>query len=512
MELGISIKKLTDEEIWKLIESDAILQYTRLLTGFITRCRQVGWNSSRLRAEIDVHSPSKRSVEWLFLRQVDYLYGMYESTLTANKQTDFSELMANAVGNIQSGAMDFYRRSGNGNLAAIRYISVDEFQDFSFLFDSMIKAIVKNNNQVSLFCVGDDWQAINGFAGSDLAYFDEFLESVPNSKRIYLSTNYRSDASIVNFGNSIMAGRGRESIANKPSHNLPLIGYLDEMVLTPTEMERSESDLITPALLRIIESQLKLDRDVVVLSRTNNIPYYTDSSESVYKVKNLDSFLKHLQSYFPEEIAKRISINTAHRYKGRERHAVIILDASEKRYPLIHRDWVFSRIFGIDLNVLADDDRRLFYVAATRAIDQLFVLCESRETLSPYVDGEGHQHADLVWANYRAPASKVNPVIVQVADILRGSTYSMRELLTAGAFKWSGAAKIWQKAFMPEAFSIDSLKSQSWARPQLDLPDSRILVSINAEPHGEIAQFEVRNGEWITRFNRLTSLDVETTN
>jgi len=512
LDIGISIKKLTDEEIWKLIEGDAILQYTRLLTGFSTRCRQVGLNSSRLKAEIDLHSPSKRSVEWLFLRQADYLYGLYESTLIANDQTDFSELMANAVGNIQSGSMDFYRKSGNGNLATLRYITVDEFQDFSFLFDSMIKAIAKNNHKVSLFCVGDDWQAINGFAGSDLVYFEEFLESVPNSKRIYLSTNYRSDASVVNFGNSIMSGNGREAIASKSSLNLPLIGYLDEIVLTATEMERSESDLITPAILRIIESQLTLDRDVVVLSRTNTIPYYTDSSESGNKVKNLDSFLKHLQSYFPEEIAKRISISSAHRYKGRERQAVILLDASEKRYPLIHRDWVFSRIFGIDLNVLADDDRRLFYVAVTRAIDQLFVLSESRETLSPYVDVEGHGHAELHWDKYRAPATKVNPVIVQLTDIHRGSTYSIRELLTAGAFKWSAAAKIWHKAFLPEAFSVDALKLQSWASRQLDAPETRILVSVSAEPHGEIAQFEVRDGEWITRFDRLALLDRESTN
>jgi DNA helicase-4 len=509
--LGIPVNKLTDEEIWKLIEDDAILQYTSLLKGFITRCRQIGWDSERLGQEISFHSADSKSIEGLFLKQAGYMFGAYETTLKAKRETDFSKLIADAVQQIESGATAFYRRSGNGDLGSLRFVFVDEFQDFSFLFDSMVKAIFNINNQVSLFCVGDNWQAINGFAGSDLNYFYNFLESIPNSRRIYLSTNYRSDANIVHFGNSIMdimSGFDKDAVASKPRVNLPLIGYLDELVPTATEVERSENDLITPALLRIINSQLVLDRDVVVLARAKNIPYYTDVSESGRKVKNLESFLEHIQSFFPEELSKRISISTAHRYKGRERQAVVILDANEKRYPLIHRDWIFSQIFGISIPTLIDDDRRLFYVAATRAIQQLFMISESRESLTPYVQEFGNGHAVLDWSEYGVPASKVNPLIVQVT----GSTFAIKEHLSACGYRFMAAAKVWQKAFLPEAFSVDDLKSQSWAHHQGDGPDIRIQVLITKEPHGEIANFEVIKGVWVTNFNRLELIENESTN
>ncbi len=504
--LGIPTKKLTDEEIWALIENDAILQYTELLTGFITRCRQIGWDSIRLGEKIKVHSADQDSVEGLFLKQAAYMFDKYERTLKANGDIDFSELIVDSVRQIRGGNAAFYRRSGNGNLGSLRYIFVDEFQDFSFLFDSMIKSILDLNEQVSIFCVGDNWQAINGFAGSDLHYFENFQASMPNSKRIYLSTNYRSDANIVEFGNSIMdvmSGFDKNAVASKPSINMPLLGYLDELAPSPAEFERSENDLITPALLRIVNSQLLLDRDVVVLSRAKNIPYYTDSSESGRKVKNLESFLEHLQSFFPEELSKRISISTTHRYKGRERQAVIILDANEKRYPLIHRNWIFGRIFGITIPTLVDDDRRLFYVAATRAIEQLFVISESRDSITPYVPGLGIGNALMDWNEYSEPVSKVNPLLVQIT----GTTWLINKPLVANGFRFFPKTKIWQKAFLPMAFSVDELKTQSWANYSEEISNTEIQVLVTKEPHGEIAQFEVRNGEWITRFDRLVLLD-----
>jgi len=59
-------------------------------------------------------------------------------------------------------------------LNELKWLMVDEYQDFSQLFYSLIKAIRENNSDVKLFCVGDDWQAINAFAGSNLCYFADF--------------------------------------------------------------------------------------------------------------------------------------------------------------------------------------------------------------------------------------------------------------------------------------------------------------------------------------------------
>ena len=45
-------------------------------------------------------------------------------------------------------------------------------------------------------------------------------------------------------------------------------------------------------------------------------------------------------------LSEKISISTTHKYKGLEKAIVIILDAFERNYPLIHPEWVFFRIFG----------------------------------------------------------------------------------------------------------------------------------------------------------------------
>jgi DNA helicase-4 len=495
--LGIPVKKLTEEEIWAKIREDAIFQYTRMVTGFVTRCRQVGWNSKDLTSQIGMHQALKNSVESLFLRQAPYIYQMYESKLRENGATDFPELMSKAVSKIQLGSTTFSRSSGNGDLAALRYLFVDEFQDFSFLFDSLLKAILAQNTTISIFCVGDDWQAINGFAGSDLQYFNNFIEKVPNSSQLYISTNYRSDANIVGFGNGTMNGLGKKAVASRAQVNRPLIGYLDNLTLDASEIAQHGNDVITPALLRLINSQLLLDRKVVLLSRTTTIPYYTETSESARTAKQLDSFLKHLQSHFPDDIAKNISIRTSHKYKGREREAVVIIDANVGRYPLVHRNWIFNRIFGVEVESLIEDDRRLFYVAATRAIDQLFVLCESREKRTPYILPSEKFYDDLDWNRFGTPSSLVQRVLVQVTDIKQGSTHSIKELLKANNFNWSPQGKYWHKSFLYEAFSIESLKGQPWSNFSSRDFANHIKVTVSDGDSG-FAEFEVLDGDWVT--------------
>ena len=494
--LGIQVQRLTEEEIWEKIREDAIFQYSRTITKFVTRCRQIGWNSTDLRAKIDSHKALKNSVESLFLRQAPHIFEMYESKLSKTGNKDFPQVMSEAVTEINSGSTAFSRSQGNGDLSALRYLFVDEFQDFSYLFDSLLKAIMAQNLNISIFCVGDDWQAINGFAGSDLQYFNSFSNETPNSSQLYISTNYRSDANIVGFGNGIMNGLGKKAVASREHVNRPLICYLDNLALNASEIAKHGNDVITPALLRLINSQLLLDRKIVLLSRTTTIPYYMETSESTRTSKQLDSFLKHLQSHFPDDIAKNISIRTSHKYKGRERDAVIIIDANVRRYPLVHRNWIFNRIFGIEVETLFDDDRRLFYVAATRAVDQLFVLCESREERTPYILPSEKFYDDLDWNRFNPPSSLVQRVLVQVQDIKMGSTHAIKELLKADNFKWSAQGKYWHKSFLTEAFSMESLRNRNWSNFQTNEREICFRLTVHSESHNIVAQFDVIDGEW----------------
>jgi len=75
---------------------------------------------------------------------------------------------------------------------------------------------------------------------------------------------------------------------------------------------------------------------------------------------------------------------TAHKSKGQEAHTVIILDANERQFPKIHPDNLLFEDFGVTPHSVLEDERRLFYVAATRAEHSLYALAY-RDTESPFL-------------------------------------------------------------------------------------------------------------------------------
>lgn len=58
-----------------------------------------------------------------------------------------------------------------------KYIIIDEFQDFSASKSLLVKALCEQNPDAKLFCVGDDWQSIFRFAGSDISLMTDFEEA-----------------------------------------------------------------------------------------------------------------------------------------------------------------------------------------------------------------------------------------------------------------------------------------------------------------------------------------------
>ena len=83
-----------------------------------------------------------------------------------------------------------------------RYISIDEYQDTNRLQAAIIKRIREKNR--NLLVVGDDYQSIYGFRGSDIRIIQSFPDDYPGAKIIFLTQNYRSSPQIVNLANEVM--------------------------------------------------------------------------------------------------------------------------------------------------------------------------------------------------------------------------------------------------------------------------------------------------------------------
>ena len=90
----------------------------------------------------------------------------------------------------------------------VEWVFIDEFQDVSAPYMRLVAAIRDINGAVHVQGVGDDWQAINGFAGASLEYFHDAEAHMDAPVMLNLLRNRRSGAEIVAWGNTVMAQAG----------------------------------------------------------------------------------------------------------------------------------------------------------------------------------------------------------------------------------------------------------------------------------------------------------------
>ncbi|MGB8378092.1 MAG: UvrD-helicase domain-containing protein, partial [Rhodanobacteraceae bacterium] len=217
---GVPCVKLGHAELIRSVAEnpDNISRMAKLFLSFIQRAKKRGWTvdeTARRLAESPDPEPRNRLFHQLALRA----YGEYERLLEAKGAIDYDDLMGLAVDEVLArGDAATIELSRDKVIAVrdLRWLLLDEFQDFSELYFRLIDAILKANPDIRLIAVGDDWQAINSFAGAQLKFFENFSDYFPGAGRVGISTNYRSAGMIVGAGNRIMAGRGAPALANKP--------------------------------------------------------------------------------------------------------------------------------------------------------------------------------------------------------------------------------------------------------------------------------------------------------
>lgn len=496
LDQGVPCARLSEDEIWNRVRDRAVDRFTTASVGFVGRCRKQSLSPIELQDCISSYSPLS-PVEGMFLELVHSLYVAYLDRLSSTGEEDFDGLMQHAAQAVEDGVTNFQRKSGGGDLASLRYVCIDEFQDFSDLFYRLLVAIRKVTPEVELFCVGDDWQAINGFAGSDLRFFNQFENYIGKSCRLYISTNYRSANSIVAVGNALMSGLGKPASANKKAAGNVWVSDLNKFEPSLIEEQRHPGDILTPAVLRLANNALAAGIDVVMLCRRNGLPWFVNfQNQSAGNGRGLARYLDLVRSFFPNGLRERISISTAHKYKGLEKPMVIVLDLVVRSYPLIHPDWAFSRILGDSPQKITEEERRLLYVALTRAADTLVIFTEGRSK-SPFLEELERKMplATLDWADYPPLRGLTTRLVVKVGNQERrggAPTFAIKDFLKASGYQWqSNGWPGWAKSFPAEGFRTEILKSEVWSEPA-DGIDVRIFDDTDTL----VAQFLVDGGKW----------------
>lgn len=486
-ENGIQCVRLSEDEIWQRLRDRAIDRFTEAVRSFIGRCRKLWIKLPDLHVLISRHS-CLSPVEGMFLTIAQRIYQTYLDRLSATGEDDFDGLLQQAIELIDKGDTCFVRKTERGNLKTLRYVFVDEYQDFSELFYRMISVVRKQNPHVEFFCVGDDWQAINGFAGSDLKFFKNFKDYFDKFERLNISTNYRSLRVIVGTGNALMKGLGNPARASKSEKGQAWLADLSKFEPNTREKERHPGDTITPAILRLTNDAIKRGLDVVLLNRCNRLPWYVGSNGDI------EAFLSRVRSFYSVQNRKKMTISTAHKYKGLEKSMVIVLDAVQRSYPLIHPDWVFTWIFGDSPAKITDEERRLFYVALTRAESELIVITEKKKE-SPFIDDIRCELSQLKWDDFPPISEQHERVIVQVGNQqYKGSspTHTIKDFLKAAGYQWQSTGwNSWAKSFPMDEFSIDLLSKEIWSTNA-----DGIEVRIYDEQDSLLERYQINNSQW----------------
>ena len=454
--LEVTCNHLSEEEIWQKIRDRAIDRFTIAMKGFIERCRKLSLSSEKLSAIIDDYD-SSNDVEWRFLDLAQVFYKSYLERIQATGEDDFDGLIQKATEIIAFGETVFRRTSGTGDLKLLKYILIDEYQDFSDLFHRLIKAIRCQNSQVHFFCVGDDWQAINGFAGSDLYFYQNFEQFFQPSFKLNIATNYRSASAIVEIGNTLMQEFGTLARAHKTELGIVEIVELETFKPTTKEEEEYKGHNIIPVILRLVGKAIRNNKEVVLLSRKNNFPWYVNYDKQ--QANTLDNFLELLRCKLPKEFRDAVSISNVHQYKGLEKKVVIVLDAISSCYPSLHPDSIFTRVLGDTIEKVVNEERRLFYVALTRAVEHLCFITEANN-MSPFLEElRSRKHiSSLNWSNYPPFVGATKHITVKIGNQNgrdKQPTFKIKDLLKAEGYQWNSTGwQPWFRTYPQQDFSV----------------------------------------------------------
>jgi DNA helicase-4 len=390
-----------DEIISRVFENDfAISRLSDLFLQFITRSKRRGWSADEVAKTLS-KNPDKEPRSMLFHQLALRAYREYELMLAEENAMDFDDLLMQACEEVESRGGDVGIHLGQGKMIAIRnlkWILLDEYQDFSELYFRMLRAILECLPEVRLVAVGDDWQAINSFAGAQLRFFEDFASYFPGGETVGVTTNYRSDRAVVGAGNLLMAGRGDAAKISRNAMGLIRTIYLSDSWIefrqgnqfakerdansiylpprtdgkNPSELALRQAQALKACAQIIIQDPAK---KTLLLARTGRV-YGLDAEGFREKlIKALSTF----DGIETKTLEQNLSIMTAHGSKGQESSRVIILDVTKRQFPKIHPDNLLFELFGVTPHTVLEEERRLFYVAMTRAEHELYLVTEKGE-------------------------------------------------------------------------------------------------------------------------------------
>lgn len=333
-----------------VIPDDTDTRFPNNQSQFITRAEQQFFKNYQILFE-KIKNLENPEIKQKLLTEFKNLEE-YHQKLKKEDKLNFNQLIALASKKLESLTKTNTTTKSTKLLSQVsryRHIFIDEYQDFSLLFLTLIKSLRKSCKDAHLLAVGDDWQAINRFAGSDVKYFKHFEKYFPEDNiKLFIPTNYRSGKKIVRNANFFMSKALKDFAGCKSKNKVKSKIYYQKC--------ENYFEIVSKIISKNPGKSIK------ILSRNNNLRF---------KKLSLEDFVKKLQR------SENLSSSTIHKSKGLEADIVILLEIDAEKFPGKDKSGGLYEIFGDNEKTLLEDEIRLFYVALTRAKEKLYILSKN---------------------------------------------------------------------------------------------------------------------------------------
>lgn len=377
-EYNVELKPKTAKELWNQLmeesKSKSVLDGAiELFETVINLIKSNDYTINNVRQLNIGNSNAQSNLEILML--IEPIFDAYTKHLKENDEIDFNDMIHLAKQYVLDGK---YQNP-------YKYVIVDEYQDISKARYMLLKAL-RQSQDYELFCVGDDWQSIYRFAGSDIGYilnFDDYWGAAEISK---IETTYRFSRDLSEIsGNFVMQNPAqiKKSIRGVPQSKEfvlgEICGYTDKFVV---------EFMITRL------QELPKNSSVFFIGRYTFDVKLLDENKSLKC--NYNNATGLVDVFLSTRSDLKMNFITAHKSKGLQADYVFIINNRKTRmgFPSKMQDAAILELLLENSNSYPyAEERRLFYVAMTRAKQKVFLITVNEQE-SEFVDELKSQYGD----------------------------------------------------------------------------------------------------------------------
>lgn len=365
---GVELKEVDYQQVFDTIyktQSEAYFsEFKKLCSTFIVLFKSNGYASRDL-GGLRNENPLHRNLFFqrrtsLFTTIIKPMLEGYDGYLAANRMIDFSDMINQAAEAVRSGF----------KVKPYRYVIIDEYQDISVARYKLVKAIL-DQTKAKLLCVGDDWQSIYRFAGSDISLFTDFNKYYGGRSSVMkLERTYRNSQELIDVAGAFIQKNPRQM-----KKRLVLARSIEKPI-TFWMYDDNPFKALAGAIDTILKRYDKT-QSILLLGRTAYDAEMLVASGLFFdRKKGSEHFVYKKSPDTP------ITFMTVHKAKGLEADNVILLNFqnSTMGFPnKISDDPMLELVLSSADSYLFGEERRLLYVAMTRTKNRFIVLTDSRK-------------------------------------------------------------------------------------------------------------------------------------